>query len=169
MEEQLPSPECYQPADIFQPDSELDPLEEDMLEKDGATLLDVDNEGEVATEHGGEYFEQEEFPGSPDRVDDIRLKVDKTRWIVTTANQGAEYQHRGNDLTEVNVWDFVARVEKIKEHVANHAMSSRKILHTMMIQVMTLTTMNQKLKPGATRMRTEISCNGVGEHGRRSN
>ncbi|KAJ7842609.1 hypothetical protein B0H13DRAFT_1909740 [Mycena leptocephala] len=75
MEEQLPSPECYWPTDIVQPESELDPpVEEDMLEKDGATLLGLDDEGEVATEHGGEYFEQEEFPGSPDHVDDIRLQ-----------------------------------------------------------------------------------------------
>jgi hypothetical protein len=47
-------------------------------------------------------------------VDDIRLKMDKTGRIVATANQGADYQHRGNDLTDVNVWNFVARVEKIK-------------------------------------------------------
>jgi hypothetical protein len=40
--EQLPSPESYQPADIIQTESELDPpVEEDMLEKDGATLLGV--------------------------------------------------------------------------------------------------------------------------------
>jgi hypothetical protein len=115
MEEQLPSPECYQPADIVQTESELDPpVEEDMLEKDGATLLGIDKEGEVATEHGGEFFEQEEFPGSPDRMHDIRLKMDKTGRIVATANQGTDYQHRGNDLTDVNVWDFVSRVEKIK-------------------------------------------------------
>jgi hypothetical protein len=42
MEEQLPSPECYQPADIVQTESELDPpVEEDVLEKDGATLFGV--------------------------------------------------------------------------------------------------------------------------------
>jgi hypothetical protein len=88
------------------------PVEDDMLEKDGATLLGIDKEGGVATEHGREYFEQEEFPGSPDCVDDIRLKMDKTGWIVATANQGADYQHRGNDLTDVNVWDFVAWLKK---------------------------------------------------------
>jgi hypothetical protein len=55
MEEQLPGPECYWPTDLVQPESP--PVEEDMLEKDGATLLHVDNEGEVATEHGREYFE----------------------------------------------------------------------------------------------------------------
>ncbi|KAJ7915030.1 hypothetical protein B0H13DRAFT_1872398 [Mycena leptocephala] len=104
MEEQLPGPECYWPANIVQPESELDPpVEEDMLEKDGATLVGLDDEGEVATEHGGEYFEQEEFPGSPDRVDDIRLKMDKTGWIVATANQGADDQHRRNDLTDVGL------------------------------------------------------------------
>jgi hypothetical protein len=42
-------------------------------------------------------------------VDDIRLKMDKTGQIVATGNQ-----HCGNDLTDVNVWDFVVRVEKIK-------------------------------------------------------
>jgi hypothetical protein len=75
-----------------------------------------------------ETAEQEEVLESQDRVDDIRLKLDKKGHIVATANQGANYQHRGRDLGDDNVWDSVARVEK-RNHAASHARRTSRRAH----------------------------------------
>jgi hypothetical protein len=48
--------------------------------------------------------------------------VDHRGHVIATANQGAYYQHRGPELASVNVWDFVAHVQKVRKKRAyrNH-------------------------------------------------
>ncbi|KAJ6556239.1 hypothetical protein B0H19DRAFT_994488, partial [Mycena capillaripes] len=53
-----------------------------------------------------------------DGVDDdqeIRVEVDTTGNLVTMGSQIADYQQRGDELSNVSVWDFISRVDKVKK------------------------------------------------------
>jgi hypothetical protein len=59
----------------------------------------------------------------PDSMDDITLSISPNGKFVATANQGADYHHRGPELDNVSVWDFVAQVEKVRKVKRSHKKS----------------------------------------------
>ncbi|KAJ7216237.1 hypothetical protein C8J57DRAFT_1096161 [Mycena rebaudengoi] len=101
-----PSPKCYPSVAKSVDDvrsSEVDP----------PTREPVDSIDEVlpTVEHRLEDYDES---ARPDLVDDVTLCMNKVGKFVATANQVADYQCHGDALLDLNVWDFVARVDKVK-------------------------------------------------------
>ncbi|KAJ6534810.1 hypothetical protein B0H19DRAFT_1080235 [Mycena capillaripes] len=93
-----PSPECYsahRAAEKFDitTDSEAD------------SGSDSDEDGEP-----GNYITLDD----PGDMDEVRLTMGPNGNFVASANQVADYQGRGPELSNVHIWDFVAQVEEVR-------------------------------------------------------
>ncbi|KAJ7438790.1 hypothetical protein B0H11DRAFT_1934943 [Mycena galericulata] len=130
-----PSPECYRTPRVAV-ESDIDPPTEsadDALPVDGVAAVEALNDtstvevvtsieavegedlnvGMLEREHEllEDFDNAEDGPGS---MDDITLTLGLDGKFTATANQTADYQRRGPELEDINIWDFVAQVEKVK-------------------------------------------------------
>jgi hypothetical protein len=104
-----PSPECYGKK-------QSPPEGSDDQENQPDILLDsLDLNVNHETQNSEHISEPEERENHNESIDEVVVSVDRqTGKLVARANQVADYQLRGEYLYDICVWDFVARVEKIK-------------------------------------------------------
>lgn len=88
LERKSPSPECY-PTSKYQP----------------AVIPSIDDD--TVVEENGVMMHMNE--------DEIRIELDKDRFLVPKGDQVADYIYRGRKLECLNLWDFISQIEKVRK------------------------------------------------------
>ena len=88
LERKSPSPECY-PTSKYQP-AVIPSIDDDTVVEENGVMMNMNE-------------------------DEIRIELNKDRFLILKGDQVADYIYRGRMLECLNLWDFISQIEKVRK------------------------------------------------------